>query len=170
MMQCKRWTSTMAVSLACLGILIPHNVLADKLPSPTLSETPVVPDVTLTEDGNLVGQMVDTSGQPVSEHNIAIRSGKQIVATVTTDEQGFFTVHELRGGVYQITTGHGSSAVRAWSSGTAPPVAKNRLLVIDGVHTVRGLGENLANPWILAAIAAAAITIPLALDDDGNAS
>jgi hypothetical protein len=68
---------------------------------------------------------------------------------------------------------------RLWAEQTAPPAANDGVLVVHGDDAVRGNSCNpcgggllgvLANPWVLAAIVAAAIAIPLALDDDDDAS
>ena len=170
MTKLKRMISRTALTLACLGMFIPRGALAGEIPlSPDLT-VPTVTDIALAEGGALVGQVVDTAGQPQSGQKFEIRSGDEIARRGTTDKRGLFKVLGLRGGVYHVVAAQGSGTIRAWSFGTAPPAAKQQLLVVDGGQTVRGLGQNLPNPWILAFVAAAAIGIPLALDDEGNAS
>lgn len=159
-----------SVLLAVFGMTFPHTVqAADALPAPEqISQQ--VHDVVLSGDGQLRGQVVNATGQPVDGEKVEVRIGNKIASQTETDQQGFFRLSGLRGGVYYVTAAEGSSTIRAWAPGTAPPTAKPQVLVVDGTTAIRGLGNKLGNPWILASIAAAAIIIPLSMDDDGNSS
>jgi hypothetical protein len=103
-----------------------------------------------------------------------IRQGQEIARTQTNAE-GRFAVQGLTGGVYQVATPVGAATYRAWSPRTAPPAATQAITIVPDETIVRGqFGTGalgwLANPWVLAGIVAAAIAIPLALDDDDDAS
>ena len=81
-------------------------------------------------------------------------------------------------GVYQIATSGSNGIYRLWAAQTAPPAAQAKLLVVndgqialgqcchDGCGGCCGSGWGLlGNPWVLGGIVAAAIAIPLALDE-----
>ena len=156
------------VSLACGGLLIPHNSLADNT---SIQPLAVMTDVALTKGGILQGQLVDTTGLPVEGADVEVRSKSCVVGHGLTDEKGDFVVSELRGGVYQVVAAGKECIIRAWSPGTAPPVAQRGLLVVAGDLTVRGgAGQIFTNPWLLAFVAALAIGIPLSLDDSKTSS
>jgi hypothetical protein len=98
-------------------------------------------------------------------------SGRHI-ATQTTDARGHFEFASLGGGSYRVETPGGTSIYRAWRTNAAPPAAVPAALVVQGEQTVRGnLGGISPLGWSLIAVGvAAAIAIPLALDDDDDAS
>jgi hypothetical protein len=105
---------------------------------------------------------------------LVMSQGKE-VGRAETDASGGFAVRGLTGGVYTVATPIGGSVYRAWSPRTAPPAAVTSALIVPDQNIVRGQWGTgalgwLANPWVLAAIVAAAIAIPLALDDDDDAS
>jgi len=160
------------IALAAAGLLIPRAALAE---APAAG--PRVIDAALAEEGTFRGQVVSTDGVPKADADVVLLRKGQAVATVRTDKQGRFAVRGLRGGVYQVSTGGAPQAFRLWTPGTAPPaaVASNVMLVDDG-QVVRGqyhqgwgihsLLSHLYNPYVIAGGVAAAIAIPLALDDD----
>jgi hypothetical protein len=140
-----------------------------------------VTDVALARGGVLAGKIVDRQGAPQTGETIRVIHQGQVVATAQTDARGEFAITDLRGGVYQVETTQGAGVYRLWADQTAPPAANDGVLVVHGDDAVRGnacdpcgsgggLLGVLANPWVLAAIVAAAIAIPLALDDDDDAS
>jgi hypothetical protein len=143
---------------------------------------PLVTDVALARGGVLAGKIVDRQGAPQKGETIRVIHQGQVVGTAQTDARGEFNVADLRGGVYQVETTQGVGVYRLWAAQTAPPAANDGVLVVHGDEAVRGAGCDpcggggggllgvLANPWVLAGIVAAAIAIPLALDDDDDAS
>lgn len=176
---------TAAWWMACLGILgtllpFPSNCLAQ----------PPVRDVALGDGGALVGTLTDDQGVPQPLREIAIYQQNQRVAVATTDAAGVYRLAELRGGVYVAVVDASASVFRAWSPGTAPPVARRQLnLAIRGQHTptVRGQasfyewGDTTAlydlmerNPLLTAGVIATLIAVPVAViahnQDSGDAS
>jgi hypothetical protein len=138
---------------------------------------PLVTDVALGQGGALTGKIVDRQGASQANAEVRVIQQGQVVATAQTDARGEFHVADLRGGVYQIETAQGSGVYRLWATQTAPPSANDGVLVVhdDAVSRSQNGGPGgllgvLANPWVLAAIVAAAIAIPLALDDDDEAA
>ena len=161
-----------AVSLACLGLMIPRPALATE-PAPQTNNK--VADVALANGGVLHGQVVNAQGAPVAKVEVRAATQGNFVGTAMTDDQGQFAIADLRGGVYHVGTVQNGYAFRIWDANTAPPVAQPAALIVTGEETVRGgWGKNccgwcwqcLTNPWVMGAIVAAAIAIPLALDDD----
>ena len=155
-----------AVVLTVVGIVLPRIVVAEQVTRPSNT---TVSDVALAKSGTLRGQVVDTDGQPIHGSKVEIRTGIQLIATSTTNDRGEFVVTGLRGGVYHLSTAQGETTVRAWAEGTAPPATQQGILVVDGDSTVRG-SSFLISPWLLGGIAILAITLPLVLDDNDNAS
>jgi len=131
-------------------------------------------DVALRPGGVLVGQVVDSQGSPQQNLAVSLWTGPQRLAETYTDGQGYFAFSGLPGGVYQVVTGQNRESFRAWAAITAPPNAREGLLVIHGIPLARGQGQRLAfwlsNPWVLGAAVATAIAVPVALASSGTPS
>jgi hypothetical protein len=165
-----------AVSLACLGLLIPTPMLnaarAASGDRPAEKPVPVAADVALGAGGRLVGQAVDAAGRPLAAAPVILQQADREVAATTADQQGRFAVRGLRGGTYRIAAGEAQGVYRLWAPGTAPPSARPAALVVAG-DADRVLGQAgphgplaywfCCNPWILAGLVAAAIAIPVAI-------
>jgi len=165
------------VALASIGVLLPQLALGADTFQPSQSAlNTAVRDVALQTDGLLKGQVLDMQGAPVPGIPVVVvRQGKPI-ATTKTGADGSFSVAGLSGGVYQIVTAQGGAVYRLWAPRTAPPGATASALIVNGDTVVRGgMGGGgligfLANPWVLGAIVATAIALPLVLDEDEDAS
>ena len=120
----------------------------------------------------MVGQVLDAQGAPIKDEAVSIRHNGEEVAQAKTDELGRYQVRGLKTGLYQVVTTQGGANYRVWDAKIAPPAAQPGALMIIGqpVRGQLGGGGILGNPWVLGGIAAAAIIIPLALDDDDNGS
>ena len=159
----------MAAAIACLGIVLPQTALAGP------PATDRIADVALRDGGTMVGAVYTAEGLPQSGQLVSVQTNGREVARTTTDEHGRFIAQGLKGGVYQLVTAEGMSTYRVWSEGTAPPAAQPAALVVTG-DVVRGFGHHgglgawLSNPWVLAAIVATAIAVPIALNDDDSTS
>jgi hypothetical protein len=123
----------------------------------------------------LTGRVLDGDGQPAVNSKLSLavhRTGEQI--EVAVDREGRFVVSGLAGGVYQLKTKYGSSVCRCWAPGTAPPQAKNELLVVADERIERGqrpLADALfSTPTLLILMIAAAIIIPIAVHNSKDAS
>jgi hypothetical protein len=153
-------------------ILLPLQQLLAANP-PLMAGTgplPAIRDVALQTGGAMHGQVVDAQGNPCRE--VAVRVVRTTettpLAVVQTDSQGRFAVQGLSGGIYRVETPAGAAMYRLWAPNTAPPSATTSALVVQGDPTVRGnLGGLGWFGWTLIGLGvAAAIAIPLALDDD----
>ena len=129
-------------------------------------------DIALGNAGELRGQVLDIQGQARPKLPVRIARQGEEVARTETDQHGRFAVQGLNGGLYEVQTPIGTNVYRAWTPGTAPPSAVTEAMVVPDENLIRGQMRGgqalswLANPWVLAGIVAAAIAIPLALDDD----
>jgi hypothetical protein len=129
-------------------------------------------DIALDEDGVLRGVVMDRAGQPVARQAVAVVQNGKTVAGTTSDAEGRFAISGLKAGSYTIATPYRIQNCRLWTAHAAPPVARDEALIVNGDQVIRGaMGRGgvvgfLANPWVLGAIVATAIAVPLALDDD----
>ncbi|MBN1854823.1 MAG: hypothetical protein JW829_18970 [Pirellulales bacterium] len=166
-MKHRTWIQEMAVVTACLGMVLPPMAMA----APPLPRT--TPDIALQQGGVLTGQVVDAQGIPQAKAPISIRQAGVEVSRVTADKEGHFKTSGLHGGVFHLVTTDGQAMYRVWTEGTAPPAAQKDALLVTG-NVVRGQwfggGSWLTNPWVLSAIVAAAIAIPIAVHDNDSGS
>ena len=171
---CRNRTVNVLV-LACTISLMPAqqilaaNPLAGTEGRPAVSATgPVVHDIALGPGGMMRGQVVNAQGTPcVNTPVLLVKSGEQAVTPCRTDSDGYFQVAGLSGGVYTVETTAGVMVYRVWAPNTAPPSAVAEALIVEG-EAVRGnLGAITPLGWALIGMGvAAAIAIPIALDDD----
>jgi len=161
----------LAVSLAAAGLCVPQMALAA---TPLNHQPPVIADVRLNEGGVLIGQVVTPHGVAVPDTDVLLGSGDQAVNTVKSDQNGHFTFAGLSNGVYQVSTAGGQQVYRLWTAETAPPAAQpHAMLVADTVRGQQGMRtfRNLmANPWVVAAIIATAVAIPVAIHNSKKPS
>lgn len=149
---------------------------------------PVVRDVALTNDGALVGKLVDAQGLPLAGVDVTLVAEQQPLGTRTTSREGVFTFRGVRGGIYQLTGANGAATYRLWAPGTAPKGTGSMALLTAGEAVVRGqyYGANysygyqqgplsrakfyLANPWVVSGIAATAVAVPVGIAnaDEGD--
>jgi hypothetical protein len=172
MKRIRRWQLALAM-LACTGILLPQPVMAGTVGSSEQAATSIQ-DVALDAGGKLHGQVVDAEGRGIEGVTVHMVQDGQELAAGVTDTRGNFEMTGLRGGVYQMVTESGGRVYRVWSHRAAPPAASRGVMLVESPDVVRGQSrpviQFLTNPWVLGGIAAAAIAIPLALDDDDDAS
>jgi hypothetical protein len=153
-------------------VLLPLQQLLAANPQLTSGVGPsaVIRDVALQAGGAMHGQVVDAQGNPCNQVTVrVVRTSDQApLAIVQTDSQGRFSVNGLTGGVYRVETPASVAVYRLWAPNTAPPSATTSALVVQGDPTLRGnLGGLGWFGWTLIGLGvAAAIAIPLALDDD----
>jgi len=161
------------VLLAVTGLCFPQPLLAA-----VTNPTPVVTDVALADDGMLLGQVVDDQGAAMAGVQVTLQDQFQLGGITMTNEEGYFRVQGLHGGIYQVVAAGGQGSFRLWTPGTAPPLAEQGALIVAGSEIERGqcvepLLSWLANPWMLAAVVAASVAVPVAIhnaQDDEPAS
>lgn len=171
----------LAAAAACMCMMA-----SPALAAPVGQATGRPSDVALADGGLLVGQLVDAQGVPLANAPVSIQSGGRELVRTTTDAQGQFAVQGLKGGMLQIAAPGHYQAYRCWAPRTAPPAASNGVLIVANGDLARAqcapapgcgpgpfgtaMGWVAQHPLITAGIVAAAIAIPLAIDDDDPAS
>ena len=175
---------------AILGMALPTTAIGAD-PSGNRARTEIQ-DVALRPDGTLWGQLVNADGSPSAGTPIQFHRDGQMVAEAATDIDGRFVTRNLAGGVYAVQTPASVQQYRVWTHQAAPPSAARNLTVASD-EIVRGQGGvcppgvcppggghgfgpkghgMLSKPWLFGLGVAAAIAIPLAVDnnDRGPAS
>jgi len=170
--------------LACVSLAWPPS---SRLLAAETAATPMTRDIQLDTDGRLVGQLVDREGSPVKSAWIGLRQGPEEPRYVQTNNQGEFTFHGMRGGVYQLFSEDAGGLYRVWTAQSAPPISQPAAMLVTGVaHRGQTTGEpprqmglgaghyggaimrTLNNPWIFGGAIAAGIAIPIALSNNDN--
>lgn len=170
-----------ALGLSCLGILLPQELLAA---APGQLKKSAMSDVVLGARGTLVGQVVDGQGRARVGRTVSVRRGSLLIARAKTDRTGRFTVKNLPGGPYVVTSGTAGQVVRAWAAGSAPPRTAAQLVLVDQPLIVRGQDGDVAGdsevflgmsgPGLFSVVATV-VTIPILIsesdgdDDDDDA-
>ena len=166
----------------CLLVLQPQYLLAN---SAEQARPISVVDVELQSGGSLQGQIVGGQGQCLGSQSVCVVNGQRELQ-VFTDAAGKFSLTGLTGATYSVQVGDHVQLIRAWAPGTAPPGAISELMIVPDDTVVLGqdcgapvCGSGvcckpncLRNPLVLGAIIAAAVAIPIALEnsDDDPAS
>src|SRR5438045_1938497 len=122
-----RFLKGAAVALATLGFVVPSpRLFADQQ---TANQQPAkraqksqIPDITLASGGVFSGRVLDHSGTPLEGAEVVIKQGKTEVARTVTDQKGVFTAKNMKGGVYQVSSGNTDGVFRLWTEKAAPPV------------------------------------------------
>lgn len=127
--------SITALTAVLLGLtLIAQSTAEERLDG----RRPSILDVSLHEGGKLIGVYVNKAGKPVQGNRIQIRQQSKVIASVDTDDRGRFEAAGLRGGVYEISTAQGVGMFRLWTAKTAPPAARQSVLLVANENVVRG--------------------------------
>ena len=164
--------------LACAGMLLPQGLIAATPPPVKKS---VMTDVVLGSRSTLVGRVVDGRGRGLVGRTVRVHRGSSLIARVKTDRTGQFTVKNLPGGVYSVTSGSTAQLIRAWAAGSAPPRTSAQVVLVDQPLVIRGQDGAAAadsgrflgmTPLGLAVVGATVITVPvlIAESDDEPAS
>lgn len=168
----KRLLKWMAAGLACLQLSIGVARGAESGFPLAAGRVATGSDVALSRHSELTGQVVDASGVAVAHTEVtAVQAGRAIAST-RTDENGWFALDGMKGGVYSLETENATNLVRAWTPISAPPSASEHALLVDGQQVARGQGAMrriLTSPWTWGIGIGAAVAVPLiivATDDD----
>ncbi len=159
----------MLAGLAMVGLCIPQAALAAVHSD---SGQSVVADIQLHEGGILFGKVVNPQNMSVAGTEVSLYAADRVLAKAKTDRQGQFAFAGLRQGVYHLAAADGGGVLRAWPQKVAPPASQPQALIVSGEKTVRGqmgggrLLRFMSNPWVLAAMVAAAIAVPVAIHNN----
>jgi hypothetical protein len=132
------------VVLATCGLLVPASAVESI--AEVSREATAVHDIALQQGGTLVGQVVNPQGKPLAEVDVVLHHQGKLVAQTNTDEQGVFQVTGLQGGTYSLRAGDQTAVYRLWAHRTAPPSARNGLLMVQG-DAVRAQLFGLADQY-----------------------
>lgn len=173
-----RFLKKAALSLACVGILLPQaDVQASSGPFKTVARESVdtasqVIDVKLGENGILRGQVVNSQGKALEGTPVTIMQGRKEVVRTVTGKNGEFAVKNLRGGLHQIVSANGVGLYRFWAEKAAPPQSREQALIVSGHQVVRGqLGAiDLVSLTVLGTSITAAVFSILAYDQSKDNS
>ncbi len=176
MVASSKWSRLLA-ALASVGLCLSPATTNAEQRVPV--DAPIVRDVELSDGGLLVGRLLDANGRPVANAEVSIATGEKTLATTQTDAEGVFAVSKLRGGVHEIKTADNLHVCRLWAPGTAPPRVPKSIDIVSGSDVVRGQygpppGNRMirkakvwaTNPFIVGGVVAAAVAIPVALNDN----
>ncbi len=134
---------------------------------PAVPPRVAVADVELGAGGLLVGRVVDARGLPVAGVPVAVEQDGHVVATLKSEDNGDFRVKGLRGGVHRVVVRDGATVLRLWAAKTAPPTARQSLMVVSDKDILAAqhapLKVWLADPFVMAGIVAVAVAVPVAV-------
>lgn len=115
-------------------------------------------DVVLDGNGLLVGTVMNSAAQPLSQAKVEILNGQDVVATTHTTSEGHFAVKGLRSGSHIIRCSDSQKVVRFWNTSAAPPNAISRVAVIvDQQPVVRAQANGMSGYMVPFGIGAAAL-------------
>lgn len=165
-----------AAAFACASMLVSPVALAAPVAKQARPS-----DIALRDGGVLVGQVTTPQGTALAGAPVSIKQNGREVIRVATNAKGEFTVAHLKGGVYQVAAPGYQCSFRLWAPRTAPPAASNGLMAVAGDQAVLGNHGGAGpfatvsswvatHPIMTAGIVAAAVAIPLAIDDDDKGS
>jgi hypothetical protein len=95
-------------------------------------------DVALADGGALTGQVMTAQGAPVAETPVVVSVQGREVSRATTNADGAFIASGLKGGVYEVSTPDSRGVYRLWAPRTAPPAARQGVMIVSGTETVLG--------------------------------
>jgi hypothetical protein len=136
----------LVVAVGAASVAAPRGIAAETFVPSTQSAASQPVDVALSHDKLLHGQVVSAQNAPRPGLPVSLVSQGEVVAQATTDASGAFRVPVARGGVYVVSADGAERVVRTWTEQSAPPSAKNGVLVVADETAVRGqAGSWIAN-------------------------
>lgn len=134
--------------LACLGLFLAPAVQAQAEVKQNKKKSAPIHDVTLNQSGVLQGLVVDAQGKALGGAQVSVLRDNKKVTTIVSDREGNFEVANLSTGIYELKAGQGQGVVRVWADKVAPPSAKSRVLLVNGV-TARAQGGLFEQPRVI---------------------
>lgn len=158
--------TTFGIWLSALAICALATTAQATVPSTGAS---TVTDVSFAATGSLVGTVVDEGGTPQVNVPVRIIHNQKIVATAKTNAKGSYSVKGLRSGLHIVQTPNTFQACRFWTAETAPPSAKNGLVMANSQTILRGQsGGGLSLGTLLPVAAFAAVSAVTVTSSTGN--
>jgi carboxypeptidase family protein len=139
-----RFVKGAAISLATLSMIFPQaRLMADGTPAPSraaakATQVATIPDVALTTGATFSGRVVDHTGKVLEGAQVTVRQGKTEIGKTVTNREGLYAFQNMKGGVYQVSSGNTEGVFRVWAEKTAPPAAKEHALLVMGEKGARG--------------------------------
>ena len=161
-MKLKSFINAAATGLACLGMILPTDLMAappqskGKPGRASLTGTPAaaksksastrskrakkvrVIDVELAKDGSLRGEVINAKKESVKDAVISVRTAKQEIGRSLSVESGKFNVKKMPSGTYYIVAGTGHGVYRFWKNGKAPKSALSSIRIVSDRAVIRG--------------------------------
>lgn len=136
------FAKSFVVAVAAAGAVLPAGVVSAAPPVAATAPASPVTDVALA-GGHLNGRVVDAQGVSLNGAMVVVRQNGQEVARTTSDRNGQFSVGGLKGGVYNVSAGNSEGTYRVWTERTAPPAAKNGVVMVSSASPVRSQGPGM---------------------------
>lgn len=94
-------------------------------------------DLSLNQNGLLMGQVLDPQGKPIASAKVWLLDGVGQPTAAQTDRSGRFAYQQVKPGVYYLQTGNQVRVCRVWTHRAAPPKSLASLLMVADESTVR---------------------------------
>lgn len=181
--------------VTCASMALPHSAFAAARSAQVVDGVQVsqnIKDVQLGSAGTLRGAVVDNNGRPVAGAPVVVGQQGKVVAQFDTAADGRYALKDVTPGVYQVASYAGVQTIRVYADNAPAGAVQGVVQVVDQAGIERGqccengascpgcaqcnggrygvLKRIVTNPLTWAVVIAAAIAIPLALDDDDDAS
>ncbi|QDV11989.1 hypothetical protein CA51_18650 [Rosistilla oblonga] len=181
--------------VTCAAMIVPQPAMAAARATQVVDGIQVSSDIKNVRRGKTValrGAIVDQSGKPVVGAPVVIAQQGNVVAELNTAADGRYQLADAAPGVYQVASYAGVQTIRLHAAGAPADSVDGVVQVIDNEGVARGqycaggascqgcdqcrpkrfalLKKVATSPLTWTAVIAAAIAIPLALDDDDDAS
>jgi hypothetical protein len=167
-----RFMKGMAASLATLGMMVPQTRLLADAPAPKASvgktsQVNRIPDLALTAGGTMSGRVVDHSGNVIEGAKVVLKQGNKEIGQTVTNNEGTYSFKNVKGGVYQVSSGNTDGVFRVWSEKSAPPTAKGHALLMMGENGARGQFGSVDPTLVLltAGVITAVVLSAIAISD-----
>ncbi|ASV72641.1 hypothetical protein THTE_0039 [Thermogutta terrifontis] len=175
-MTCGSWPRTTGIrGILALAILLCLAVGQAQAGNPESQQAtgnrPRIPDIRLVGRNTLQGTVVSPQGAPLANVLLTLYrpDSPKALTHARSDRQGRFQIVGITPGIYHLRVEPDSLAtVRVWDATTAPPSARDQLLVVVGTQTIRGQRQvdellTIDDKLVVGGMVAAAIAIPIAI-------
>ena len=124
--------------VALTAAMMSSVALAQTRDSRQAQQRLAIRDIALGENRALVGRVADRQGKPLASVDVLLRDNNQRQFATKSRADGTFAFTEVSAGVCQLRTRHDVQICRVWAPLTAPPSARNSVLLYEATSVVRG--------------------------------